>query len=537
MERSSSGKHVSETPGPGASGAHQGAAPGRGPTGGTNPGTGAAEQDSGRWMVLAVVSIAQLMIVLDISIVNIALPDAQKALGFSNGDRQWIVTAYSLAFGALLLFGGRLADQVGRKRMFVAGLCVFAVASFLGGISPNFAVLVIARAIQGVAGATLAPAALSLLSTTFPDMRERGKAFSVFGAVAGSGAAIGLLLGGVLTEYLSWRWTLFINVLFAAVALIGALRYLGHERPHERPGLDLPGTVLASVGLFCLVYGFSNADRHPWGAPSTWGFIVIGGVLLLAFCARLARTPDPLLPPRVVLDRDRGGSFLGMFLTGAGIFGVFLFLTFFLQTSLNYSPVLTGLAFMPLVIALIITATISTTVMLPRIGPKFLIGPGMVISAVGMAWLTGISLSSSYAGDILGPLILVGAGLGMVFAPALNTATYGVHPRDAGVASATANTAQQVGGSIGTALLNSIAATALASYVTAHAADHVPAPELQAQAAVHSYQVVFWICAGIFAVGGVICFLLIRAGKQEPNPEPEPEPQPAPSQPANVPGA
>jgi EmrB/QacA subfamily drug resistance transporter len=532
MERSSSGKHVVETPGPAASGAHRADTPSRGPT--THSPGGTAHQDPGRWMVLVVVSIAQLMIVLDISIVNIALPDAQKALGFSNGDRQWIVTAYSLAFGALLLFGGRLADQVGRKRMFVAGLCVFALASFLGGIAPSFAVLVIARAIQGVAGATLAPAALSLLTTTFPDTRERGKAFSVFGAVAGSGAAIGLLLGGVLTEYLSWRWTLFINVVFAAVALLGALRYLGHERPHERPGLDLPGTILVSAGLFCLVYGFSNADRHPWGAPSTWGFIAVGGALLLAFCARLARTADPLLPPRVVLDRDRGGSYLAMFITGAGIFGVFLFLTYFLQTSLRYSPVLTGLAFLPLVIALTISATISTTMLLPRIGPKFLIGPGMVLSAIGMAWLTGIGLNSTYGGDILGPLLLVGAGLGFVFAPALNTATYGVHARDAGVASATANTAQQVGGSIGTALLNSIAATALTSYVTAHATQHLPGALLQGQAAVHSYQVVFWICAGIFAVGGVICFLLLRVGRQEPNLEPEPGLQPEPSQPANV---
>jgi EmrB/QacA subfamily drug resistance transporter len=487
-------------------------------------------------MVLVVVSIAQLMIVLDISIVNIALPDAQKALGFSNSDRQWIVTAYSLSFGALLLFGGRLADQIGRKRMFVAGLCVFAVASLLGGIAPNFAVLVIARAIQGVAGASLAPAALSLLTTTFPDTRERGKAFSVFGAVAGSGAAIGLLLGGVLTEYLSWRWTLFINVVFAGVALIGALRYLGRERPHERPGLDLPGTILVSVGLFCIVYGFSNADRHPWGAPSTWGFITVGAVLVLAFCVRMARTADPLLPPRVVLDRDRGGSFLSMFLTGAGIFGVFLFLTYFLQTSLQYSPVLTGLAFLPLVIALTIAATVSTTMLLPRVGPKFLIGPGMIVSAVGMVWLTGISLTSDYGTDILGPLILVGAGLGFVFAPALNTATYGVHARDAGVASATANTAQQVGGSIGTALLNSIAATSLASYVTDHAADNVPGALLQGQAAVHSYQVVFWICAGIFAIGGVICFLLIRVGRQEPNLEPEPElePRQGPPQPADA---
>ncbi|MBR7834231.1 DHA2 family efflux MFS transporter permease subunit [Actinospica durhamensis] len=475
------------------------------------------QHERGRWMVLVIVSIAQLMIVLDISIVNIALPDAQKALGFSNGDRQWIVTAYSLAFGALLLFGGRLADLVGRKRMFIAGLIVFAAASLLGGISPNFEVLVTARAIQGVAGATLAPAALSLLTTTFPDSRERATAFAVFGAVAGSGAAVGLLLGGVLTEFLSWRWTLFINVLFAGVALIGAVRYLTRERPHERPGLDIPGTLLVSVGLFCLVYGFSNAESHPWSAPSTWGFIVVGGVLLLAFCAWIARAADPLLPPWIVLHRDRGGSFLAMFITGAGIFGVFLFLTYFLQTSLRYSPVRTGLAFLPLVIALMITATAASTRLLPRFGPKLLIPPGMMLAAGGMAWLTGISLTSSYAANILGPLILLGAGLGLVFAPALNSATFSVGPRDAGVASATANTAQQVGGSIGTALLNTIAASAVTSYVASHAAAHVPPTEVQAQAAVHSYQVVFWICAAIFAIGALICFGLLRFGAQQPD--------------------
>lgn len=479
-------------------------------------------REKDRWLVLVIVSIAQLMIVLDISIVNIALPDAQKALGFSNAGRQWIVTAYSLAFGALLLFGGRLADLVGRKKMFIAGLFVFAGASLLGGVSPNFDVLVTARAIQGVAGATLAPAALSLLTTTFPDSKERATAFSVFGAVAGSGAAVGLLLGGVLTEYLSWRWTLFINVVFAGVALIGAVRYLGHERPHERPGLDIPGTVLVSAGLFCLVYGFSNAESHPWSAPSTWAFITIGGVLLLAFCLWLAKSPDPLLPPRIVLDRDRSGSFVAMFITGAGIFGVFLFLTFYLQTSLGYSPVVTGLAFLPLVGALMITATTATTGLLPRIGPKFLIGPGMLMAAGGMAWLTGISLHSSYASDILGPLILLGAGLGMVFAPALASATYGVQVRDAGVASATANTAQQVGGSIGTALLNSIAASVVTSYVTSHISTHLPPAQLQGLAAVRSYQVVFWICAGIFAGGSIICFSLLRFGAQQPDPESPP---------------
>jgi len=471
-------------------------------------------QHSKRWLILAVIGLAQLMIVLDVSIVNIALPDAQKALGFSNGDRQWIVTAYSLAFGSLLLLFGRVSDLVGRRVMFLVGLGVFAVASFMGGISPNFDVLVTARALQGLAGAMLAPAALSLLTTTFTDAKERATAFAVFGAIAGSGAAIGLLLGGLLTEYLNWRWTLFVNVAISVIAIAGAAILIPRQvKDADRPKLDLPGTLLVSAGLLGIVYGFSNAESHPWSAPSTWGFLAVGAVLVAVFAWWQTRAAHPLLPLRVIVDRNRGGSFLAMFVTGIGVFGVFLFLTYYLQEVLRYSPVMTGVAFLPMVGGLMIAATVCTTQLLPRIGPKILVFSGLALGAAGMAWLTGISVSSSYAANILGPILLVGFGMGAIFAPAASTAVSGVENRDAGVASAMVNTSQQIGGSIGTALLNSLATSALASYLVGK---DKASPLVQANAAIHSYTVAFWWAAGIFAAGAVLCGLILRAGKPAP---------------------
>ncbi|HEV3169570.1 MAG TPA: MFS transporter [Actinocrinis sp.] len=467
-----------------------------------------------RWWTLAVIGLAQLMIVLDVTIVNIALPDAQKDLAFSNGDRQWIVTAYSLAFGSLLLLFGRVSDLVGRRVMFLVGLVAFAGASALGGAAPNFEVLVIARALQGAGGAILAPAALSLLSTTFTDTKERATAFAVFGGIAGSGAAIGMLLGGVLTEYLNWRWTLFVNVGISVLAIAGAAVLIPRQqRVEDRPRLDLPGTLLVSAGLFGIVYGFANAESHPWSAPSTWGFLAGGGVLLALFAAWQTRAAHPLLPMRVVLDRTRGGSYLAMFITGIGMFGVFLFLNYYLQVILHYSPVATGVAFLPMVGVLMLTATIMTIQVYPRIGAKPLIFLGMAIAAGGMAWLTGISLTSTYAADILGPLLVIGVGMGAVFAPAMNAATSGVRDHDAGVASAMVNTSQQVGGSIGTALLNSLAASAGTAYLVGK---NLHNPIVLANAQIHSYVVAFWWAAAIFAAGAVICGLILRAGKPDP---------------------
>ncbi|MFI6873695.1 MFS transporter [Streptomyces sp. NPDC050400] len=472
-----------------------------------------------RWWILGIIGIAQLMVVLDATIVNIALPSAQQDLGFTDGNRQWIVTAYALAFASLLLLGGRIADLFGRKPAFLVGVAGFAGASVLGGASTSFGMLVTARALQGVFGALLAPAALSLLNTTFTDAKERAKAFSVYGAIAGAGGAVGLLLGGVLTDALDWRWTLYVNVVFAVGAFIGGWLLLSNHRDAAGAKLDLPGTLLVSAGLFSLVYGFSNAETHDWSSPQTWGFLAAGAVLLSAFAWWQTRAKHPLLPMRVLLDRDRAASFVAVLITGAGMFGVFLFLTYYLQLNLGFSPTKTGVAFLPMVAAMMVMAQVSTTVLVPRIGPKIVIPAGFAIAAVGMAWLTGIGLDAGFATHVLPQLILIGAGLGVVMPPAMALATSGIAPEDAGVASATVNTMQQVGGSIGTALLNTLAASAATSYL----AGRNPADKLtQAQATIESYTTAFWWSAGFFAAGAVIAFLLYRrgAGQQDPDAAP-----------------
>jgi EmrB/QacA subfamily drug resistance transporter len=479
---------------------------------------GQAEPDPRRWLILVIIAVAQLMIVLDLTVMNLALPSAQKALDFSNVDRQWVVTAYALSFGSLLLFCGRLADIVGRKVMFLTGLVGFAVASAIGGASVNFEMLVTARACQGVFAAMLAPAALSLLTTTFSDPKERGKAFGVYGAIAGAGAAVGLLLGGALTSYLSWRWCLYINLVFAGIAIAGGAMLLKRQEKAQGGKLDIPGVLLVSGGVFCLVYGFSNAALHGWRAPSTYGFLAVGVVLIALFAVWQGRASHPLLPPRVVLDRNRGAAYLAIFIVGAGLFGIFLFLTYYMQTSLGYSPVISGVAFLPMVAFVATAANVSNIVLLPRIGPKPIVFVAFLLLTGGQIWLTRIGVHGDYVGDILGPLIITGTGMGFLFSTAINTGTYGVSPRDAGVASASVNTGQQLGGSIGTSLLNTIAASATTAYITSHLASlHAkPTPavlhQVQAAAFVHGYTTVFWWCAGLFAAGAVICGTLMRRG-------------------------
>ena len=470
---------------------------------------GGAAVRARRWWILGVVGLAQLMVVLDATIVNIALPSAQRALAFSNADRQWVVTAYSLAFGGLLLLGGRLSDLVGRRRMLIIGLVGFASASAVGGAATGFAMLVIGRGAQGAFGAMLAPAALSTLTTTFTDPAERGKAFGVYGAIAGAGGAVGLLLGGVLTEYLSWRWCLYVNVVLAVVAVAGAVRLLaGHPRD---PGvhIDWPGTVLVVAGLVAVVYGLSEAETKGWGASTTAVLLPVGVVLLAVFVLTERRVAHPLLPLRIVVNRFRGGAYLAIGLSAVGMFGIFLFLTYYLQLSMRYSPVKTGLAFLPMIAATMASSTTSSGALMPRFGPRPLVPAGMLAAAGGLVLLaTQLGLRTSYPGQILPALLLTGAGLGIVFGCAMNTATFGASRADAGVASAMVNTNQQVGGSIGTALLNTIAASALASYLLAHGR----APLAVAEAAVHSYVVAFWISAGILAASAVVCALVLPSG-------------------------
>jgi len=474
---------------------------------------GVAPASARRWWILGVVGLAQLMVVLDATIVNIALPSAQRDLMFSNADRQWVVTAYSLAFGGLLLLGGRLSDLLGRRRMLIIGLVGFASASAFGGAATGFAMLVIGRGAQGAFGAMLAPAALSTLTVTFTDPAERGKAFGVYGAIAGAGGAVGLLAGGALTQYLSWRWCLYVNVVLAVIAVAGAVRLLSRQPRDPGVRIDWPGTALVVAGLVAVVYGLSEAETKGWGAPTTIALLPAGVVLLAAFVLVERRVPHPLLPLRIVVNRFRGGAYLSIGLSAIGIFGIFLFLTYYLQETLRYSPVTSGLAFLPMIAAIVAASTTSSGALMPRFGPRPLIPTGLLFGAGGLVILaTQLALRTSYPGQILPALLLTGAGLGIVFGCALNTATYGAARSDAGVASALVNTNQQVGGSIGTALLNTIAASALTSYLVAHG----HSPLALAGAAVHSYIVAFWISAGILVGAAVVCALVLPSGTLAP---------------------
>jgi EmrB/QacA subfamily drug resistance transporter len=441
------------------------------------------------------------MVVLDATIVNIALPSAQADLGFADGQRQWIVTAYALAFGSLLLLGGRVGDLVGRKRAFLGGLAGFALASALGGAAQSFGVLVAARALQGLAGAMLAPAALSTLVTTFRNPRDRGRAFGVFGSVAVGGGAVGLILGGVLTEYLSWRWAMYINVVFAAGAAAGAWVYMVNERPAVRQRIDVAGAALASVGLFVLVFGFSHAESAGWSATTTIGSLAIGALLLALFVMVERRVAVPLLPLRVVADRSRAVAYLAVGLAGVAMFGVFLFLTFYLQLVKGFSPVMSGLAFLPMIACIMISSNTSSMVTLPRFGPRVVITAGMLLGCGALGYLSRLNVDSSYASAVLPALIVMGLAMGMVMAPSMNTATAGVHPQDAGVAAALVSTMQQVGGSIGTAIVSTVTATVTTNYLASHAGGGSRVAHI---AATHGYVTAFAIGSVLFGLGAIM---------------------------------
>jgi EmrB/QacA subfamily drug resistance transporter len=488
-----------------------------------------------RWLVLVVVAIAQLMVVLDSTIVNIALPSAQQALGFPNSDRQWVVTAYSLAFGSLLLVGGRLGDMYSRKWVFITGLIGFAIASAIGGAAVSFGMLATARALQGAFGAILAPSALGTLVSTFTDPRERGRAFGVFGSVAAGGGAVGLILGGVLTQYLSWRWCLYVNLVFAAIAVAGALAWIRSRRAATRPRMDWPGAVLACAGLFGIVFGFSHAETAGWTATLTIASLTLGLVLLAGFVLAERRSSHPLLPLHVILDRTRGGSYVAVGISGIAIFGTFLFLTYYLQVIKGESPLTTGLLFLPMIACILISSNLSSIVALPRFGPRVLIAAGMLLGCGGMAYLTQITVTARYASAVLPALLVLGLGFGMIFAPAINTATAGVARQDSGVASALVNTMQQVGGSIGTSALSTIALTATASYLISH---HT-SPLAPAAAATHGYTVAFTVSAALLGLGFILAILLLpskrRLAELRSAAAPALAPGPAPAGPVSAP--
>jgi EmrB/QacA subfamily drug resistance transporter len=468
---------------------------------------GRSAAPSNRWAVLTLLSVAQLMVVLDATIVNIALPSAQRALGFSTDSRQWIVTAYALAFGSLLLLGGKLGDLFGRKWTFIAGLIGFAGASVLGGLAQSFGMLVAARALQGAFGALLAPSALSLLTVTFAGSPDRAKAFGIFGAVAGGGASVGLVLGGVLTQALSWRWCLYVNAVIAVPTVLAGLRLLQNHPPERRPRIDVPGALLACGGLFALVYGFSNAETHSWTTPVTIISLAASVILLASFVAVERVRPEPLLPLHIVLDRGRGGAYLAIALAGAAVFAVFLFLTYYLQVNLHFSPVKTGLAFLPLTGVLVVTSTFVQTRVLDRTGVKPLVAGGMALGLIAMLLLTRLSPGAGYASHVLPALLILGVGMGCIFAPTFSTATLGVDGSEAGVASAMVNTSQQVGGSVGTALLSTLFASSVSSYVSSHPRS----PGLASAAAIHGYTTAFAWAAGIFGIGLLLALVVLPA--------------------------
>ncbi|MET9406972.1 MFS transporter [Streptomyces sp. NPDC002935] len=479
----------------------------------------ASDAHSNRWKALVFIALAQLMVVLDATIVNIALPSAQQDLGISDGNRQWVVTAYALAFGGLLLFGGRIADLWGRKRAFVVGLVGFAAASALGGASQSGAMMFGARALQGVFGALLAPAALSLLAVMFTDAKERAKAFGIYGAIAGGGGAVGFILGGVLTEYMNWRWTFFVNIPFAIVAAAGAYFVIREPKGgRNRSPLDIPGVILSTLGLVSLVYGFTRAESDGWGDSMTVGLFVASALLLAAFVFTESKVKAPLLPLRVITERNRGGVYLSLGLAIIAMFGTFLFLTYYLQIVKGYSPISTGFAFLPMIAGMITGSTQIGARLMTRVAPRLLMGPGFLVAALGMLLLAQLEIGSSYVSLVMPAMLLLGLGMGTAFMPAMSLATHGIEPRDAGVASAMVNTSQQVGGAIGTALLNTIAASATTVYIKDHmagAGSKAQQQLVQAEGMVHGYSNAIWFAVGILVVAAGIAFTFINTGRPD----------------------
>ncbi|HEY5103666.1 MAG TPA: MFS transporter, partial [Acidimicrobiales bacterium] len=455
-------------------------------------------------LALAVICGAQLMIVLDATVVNVAIPTIHHALNFSATNLEWLITAYSLTFGGLLLFGGRTGDLYGKRKMFMIGIAIFAVSSLLGGFATNDVWLIITRGLQGVGGAIAAPTALSLIATNFSEGKERNRAMGVYAAMSGGGGAIGLLLGGILTSYVSWRWIFFINVPIAALVLFLAPRAL-NESQSTSGHLDVPGAITATGGMLALVYGLSNASSHSWTSTSTLISLAASVVLLTAFGFVEKRSREPLMPLSIFKNRNRTASFAMMLVIGIAMFSMFYFLTQYLQNVLGWSPVRTGVGFLPMTAGIITAAGLSSRY-IGRVGIRIPLLVGPAFATIGMLWMSRITVTSSYP-DILGPLIVIALGMGFTFVPLTLTAVSGVKPHEAGLASALLNTMQQVGGALGLAILATIAIDAAKSklqslHSTTTLANHV--------ATTHGYTTAFLVSAAIVFFGLLISIVFIR---------------------------
>ena len=482
------------------------------------PPGGAASKGHHPSIALAVIASSQLMVVLDATIVNIALPNIQDDLGFSTNSLVWVLSAYTLTFGGLLLLGGRAGDILGRRRVFMFGIAVFALASLLGGLAPNAELLLIARALQGIGGAIASPTALSLITTNFAEGAERNKAFGVFAAVSGAGAAIGLILGGLLTDALNWRWVLFVNVPIALVLLVLSPLYINESEKH--PGqFDAAGAVTSTAGMTALVYGFIRAGDPDkgWGDRWTIASFVAAVVLLAVFFVVESRHPQPIVPLHMIRDRDRSSSYIVMLALMAGMFGMFYFLTLFVQRVLEYSPTKAGFAFLPVSAAIVVTAQIASREVLKR-GPKPFMVLGAILAVLGLGWMSMLDANSTYVGGLLGPMVVFASGMGFLFVPLTIIAVSGVAPQDSGAASGMLNVMQQVGGSLGLAILSTTAGTASTNHYRTLVESGVIAPgtpptrlsaaqsnELLAHAAAVSFQaaVVFAVVALVVAAFGI----------------------------------
>ncbi|WP_051837946.1 MFS transporter [Streptomyces sp. NRRL WC-3742] len=426
------------------------------------------QQGRGKGITLTVIAATQLMVVLDATIVNIALPHIQDALKFSTTDLSWVINAYTLTFGGLLLLGGRAGDILGRRRVFIFGTLLFGLASLLGGFAQDSGLLLAARALQGIGGAICSPTAFALIATNFEEGPERNKAFGVFSAVAGSGAAIGLLAGGLLTEYLNWRWVFFVNVPIAILIAVAAPRYIT-ESPRVAGKFDLPGAMTSTLGLVGLVYGFIRAASDGWSDPVTIGSFVGGVILIAAFIVIETRTAQPITPLHLFADRNRTGSLVMMLCIAAAMFGIFFYVVLFVQGPLGYSPLKAGVSFLPISVAIIITAQLASQLQ-AKYGPKPFMAGGAFLVTVGLAWLTQMNKDSGYLDGVFGPTVVFGLGMGMIFVPVMLITVSGVAGEETGAASGLLNSMQQIGGSLGLSILTTVFAT----YAKDEAAVQVP---------------------------------------------------------------